>query len=107
MLCWLFGPGGHHGGFRSGLRGSIYGGCGGYSRGGTLLLLASIRDPNPAIFVQPKILYCSAVKQVSTDDCKLPLGREEFLVPWYPDSGADLALLTRGHLHFFAARNAN
>ncbi len=55
------------------------------------LLLASIRDPNPVIFMEPKILYRSAVEQVPIDDYELPLGRAEVLVP-----GADLTLLTWG-----------
>ncbi|KAH9071198.1 thiamine diphosphate-binding protein [Lactarius deliciosus] len=55
------------------------------------LLLASIRDPNPVIFMEPKVLYRSAVEQVPIDDFELPLGRAEVLVP-----GADLTLLTWG-----------
>ncbi|KAF8637356.1 hypothetical protein AX17_002855 [Amanita inopinata Kibby_2008] len=55
------------------------------------LLLASIRDPNPVIFMEPKILYRSAVEQVPVDDFELPLGKAETLVP-----GSDLTLLTWG-----------
>lgn len=55
------------------------------------LLLAAIRDPNPVIFMEPKILYRSAVEQVPIDDFALPLGRAEILVP-----GEDLTLLTWG-----------
>lgn len=55
------------------------------------LLLGSIRDPNPVIFMEPKILYRSAVEQVPVDDYELPLGQAEILVP-----GADLTLLTWG-----------
>ncbi|KAJ7074170.1 pyruvate dehydrogenase [Mycena amicta] len=55
------------------------------------LLLSSIRDPNPVIFMEPKILYRSAVEQVPMDDFTLPLGRAETLV-----SGSDLTLLTWG-----------
>ncbi|KAJ6490596.1 pyruvate dehydrogenase [Mycena vitilis] len=55
------------------------------------LLLAAIRDPNPVIFMEPKILYRSAVEQVPIDDFSLPLGRAETLV-----AGADLTLLTWG-----------
>ena len=55
------------------------------------LLLASIRDPNPVIFLEPKILYRSAIEQVPIDDFELPLGCAEVLVP-----GADLTLLTWG-----------
>ncbi|KAH7923481.1 pyruvate dehydrogenase [Leucogyrophana mollusca] len=55
------------------------------------LLLAAIRDPNPVIFMEPKILYRSAVEQVPIDDYTLPLGRAETLIP-----GADLTLLSWG-----------
>ncbi|KAJ7085727.1 pyruvate dehydrogenase [Mycena belliarum] len=55
------------------------------------LLLSAIRDPNPVIFMEPKILYRSAVEQVPIDDFALPLGRAETLV-----AGADLTLLSWG-----------
>jgi 2-oxoisovalerate dehydrogenase E1 component beta subunit len=55
------------------------------------LLLASIRDPNPVIFMEPKILYRSSVEQVPVDDFELPLGRAETLV-----SGSDLTLVSWG-----------
>ncbi|KAI0263364.1 pyruvate dehydrogenase [Gloeopeniophorella convolvens] len=55
------------------------------------LLLAAIRDPNPVIFMEPKVLYRSAVEQVPIDDYELPLGRAEVL-----RSGADLTLLAWG-----------
>jgi len=55
------------------------------------LLLASIRDPNPVIFMEPKILYRSSVEQVPLDDYQLPIGRAETLVP-----GSDLTLLSWG-----------
>ncbi|KAI0064536.1 pyruvate dehydrogenase [Artomyces pyxidatus] len=55
------------------------------------LLLASIRDPNPVIFMEPKILYRSAIEQVPIDDYEIPLGRAETLVP-----GSDLTLVTWG-----------
>ncbi|KAF7337990.1 Pyruvate dehydrogenase [Mycena venus] len=43
------------------------------------------------IFMEPKILYRSAIEQVPIDDFTLPLGRAETLV-----AGADLTLLTWG-----------
>eukprot|EP00164_Ancoracysta_twista_P012105 GFYU01018899.1.p1 GENE.GFYU01018899.1~~GFYU01018899.1.p1 ORF type:complete len:405 (+),score=109.41 GFYU01018899.1:77-1216(+) len=43
------------------------------------LLLASIRDPNPVIFLEPKWLYRSAVEEVPTDDYMLPLSKAEIL----------------------------
>ncbi|KAJ7583067.1 pyruvate dehydrogenase [Mycena floridula] len=55
------------------------------------LLLASIRDPNPVIFMEPKILYRSAVEQVPLDDYELPLGRAETIIP-----GSDLTLVSWG-----------
>ncbi|KIL69919.1 hypothetical protein M378DRAFT_157159 [Amanita muscaria Koide BX008] len=55
------------------------------------LLLASIRDPNPVIFMEPKILYRSAVEQVPIDDFELPLGKAQVL-----QSGSDLTVLTWG-----------
>ncbi|KAG7092809.1 2-oxoisovalerate dehydrogenase subunit beta 2, mitochondrial [Marasmius oreades] len=55
------------------------------------LLLASIRDPNPVVFMEPKVLYRSAVEQVPIDDYTLPLSRAEILVP-----GSDLTLLSWG-----------
>lgn len=55
------------------------------------LLLKSIRDPNPVIFMEPKILYRSAVEQVPVDDYELPLGKAEIL-----QKGSDLTLLTWG-----------
>ncbi|KAG5729884.1 hypothetical protein E4T56_gene1985 [Termitomyces sp. T112] len=55
------------------------------------LLLSSIRDPNPVIFMEPKILYRSAVEQVPIDDFELPLGEAEVLT-----TGSDLTLLTWG-----------
>ncbi|KAG2114584.1 uncharacterized protein F5147DRAFT_649771 [Suillus discolor] len=36
------------------------------------LLLSAIHDPNPVIFMEPKILYRSAVEQVPIDDFSLP-----------------------------------
>ncbi|KAL1917569.1 uncharacterized protein VTP21DRAFT_3962 [Calcarisporiella thermophila] len=43
------------------------------------LLLASIRDRNPVIFFEPKILYRAAVEQVPVGDYELPLGKAEVL----------------------------
>ncbi|KAJ3021702.1 hypothetical protein HKX48_007988 [Thoreauomyces humboldtii] len=43
------------------------------------LLLAAIRDPNPVIVMEPKILYRAAVEQVPEGDYTLPLGKAEIL----------------------------
>ncbi|KAN0061805.1 hypothetical protein ACQY0O_005798 [Thecaphora frezii] len=55
------------------------------------LLLASIRDPNPVIFLEPKVLYRSSVEQVPQDDYTLPLSQAEIIQP-----GTDLTLLSWG-----------
>lgn len=72
------------------------------------LLLGSIRDPNPVIFMEPKIFYRAqlvvspdalrvrpltsfvSVEQVPVDDYELPLGKAEVLVPGFGSHIADL-----------------
>ena len=39
------------------------------------LLLSCIRDRDPCIFFEPKILYRSAVEEVPVGDYELPLGK--------------------------------
>jgi 2-oxoisovalerate dehydrogenase E1 component beta subunit len=39
------------------------------------LLLSSIRDPNPVVFLEPKWLYRQAVEQVPVGDYEVPLGK--------------------------------
>ncbi len=54
------------------------------------LLLASIRDPDPVIFLEPKILYRSSVEDVPVGDFEIPLsvgrivreGTDVTLVGW-------------------------
>ncbi|CAE6423932.1 unnamed protein product [Rhizoctonia solani] len=55
------------------------------------LLLSAIRDPNPVIFLEPKILYRSSVEQVPVDDFEIPIGKAEVLT-----KGSDVTLLTYG-----------
>ncbi|KAI9189912.1 hypothetical protein H9P43_001345 [Blastocladiella emersonii ATCC 22665] len=43
------------------------------------LLLRAIREDNPVIFMEPKILYRAAVEQVPTGDYELPIGQAEVL----------------------------
>lgn len=38
------------------------------------LLLASIREPDPVIFLEPKILYRTSVEDVPDNDYVVPLG---------------------------------
>lgn len=55
------------------------------------LFLASVRDPNPVIFMEPKILYRAAVEHVPTQDFTLPLGKAEVL-----KQGKDLTIIGWG-----------
>ncbi|GAA5875451.1 hypothetical protein JCM16303_000628 [Sporobolomyces ruberrimus] len=55
------------------------------------LLLSAIRDPNPVLFLEPKILYRSSVEQVPVDDYELPLCSAEVL-----QEGKDLTIVSYG-----------
>jgi 2-oxoisovalerate dehydrogenase E1 component beta subunit len=39
------------------------------------LLLASIRDPNPVVFMEPKVLYRASVEDVPEGDYEVELGK--------------------------------
>ncbi|CAH7670886.1 Thiamin diphosphate-binding protein [Phakopsora pachyrhizi] len=53
------------------------------------LLLASIRDPNPILFLEPKALYRSSVEYVPTTDYTLDLSKAEVL-----QTGTDLTIIS-------------
>lgn len=55
------------------------------------LLLASIRDDNPVLFMEPKRLYRASVGEVPEDDYELPLGKAEVT-----KEGTDISLLAWG-----------
>lgn len=55
------------------------------------LLLSSIRDPNPVVFFEPKILYRSSVEHVPLSPYSLPLSSAEVLRP-----GSDLTIVSWG-----------
>ncbi|KAI8058908.1 thiamine diphosphate-binding protein [Gilbertella persicaria] len=55
------------------------------------LLLASIRDRNPVIFFEPKILYRAAVEEVPVGDYELPLGKAEVI-----KKGTDVTVIGYG-----------
>ncbi|OQV26113.1 2-oxoisovalerate dehydrogenase subunit beta, mitochondrial [Hypsibius exemplaris] len=55
------------------------------------LLLSCIRDKNPCIFFEPKILYRSAVEEVPNGDYEIPLGKAEIL-----RQGTDVTLVGYG-----------
>ena len=43
------------------------------------LLLACIRDPDPCVFFEPKVLYRLAAEEVPEGDYELPIGKAEVL----------------------------
>lgn len=55
------------------------------------LLLASIRDDNPVLFMEPKRLYRASVGEVPEEDYELPLGKAEVT-----KVGSDITLLAWG-----------
>jgi 2-oxoisovalerate dehydrogenase E1 component beta subunit len=55
------------------------------------LLTASIRDPNPVLFLEPKILYRSAQELVPVDDYELALAKADIL-----QTGTDLTIVSWG-----------
>lgn len=55
------------------------------------LLLACIRDPNPCIFLEPKVLYRAAEEEVPVCDYTLPLSKAEVL-----KEGNDITLVGYG-----------
>nr|XP_039270272.1 2-oxoisovalerate dehydrogenase subunit beta, mitochondrial-like [Styela clava] len=55
------------------------------------LLLACIQDPNPCIFLEPKVLYRSAEEEVPIGEFTLPLGKAEVLI-----EGSDVTLVGYG-----------
>ncbi|KXS18065.1 Thiamin diphosphate-binding protein [Gonapodya prolifera JEL478] len=55
------------------------------------LLLASIRDRNPVLFMEPKILYRAAVEHVPIEDYEVPLSKAEVL-----NEGKDITLVGYG-----------
>jgi 2-oxoisovalerate dehydrogenase E1 component beta subunit len=55
------------------------------------LLLASIRDDNPVLFMEPKRLYRASVSDVPEEDYTLPLGKADIV-----EQGSDITILAWG-----------
>ncbi|OQR94235.1 2-oxoisovalerate dehydrogenase subunit beta, mitochondrial precursor [Thraustotheca clavata] len=55
------------------------------------LLLASIRDPNPVVFFEPKALYRASVSEVPVGDFTIPLGQADIM-----RTGSDITLVGWG-----------
>lgn len=52
------------------------------------LLLASVREPDPVIFLEPKILYRTSVEDVPDGDYEVPLGTADVM-----RTGTDVTLV--------------
>lgn len=57
------------------------------------LLLASVREPDPVIFFEPKILYRTSVEDVPDGDYEVPLGVADVM-----REGTDVTLVRVGAL---------
>mmetsp|Transcript_36783 Transcript_36783/g.98722 ORF Transcript_36783/g.98722 Transcript_36783/m.98722 type:complete len:354 (+) Transcript_36783:102-1163(+) len=55
------------------------------------LLLASIRDPNPVVFLEPKALYRTSVEEVPDGDYEIALGKADVM-----RTGADVTVVGWG-----------
>jgi len=55
------------------------------------LLLASIREPDPVIFFEPKRLYRASVEEVPVEDYQLPIGKAEVI-----RQGSDITIVAWG-----------
>lgn len=55
------------------------------------LLLSCIRDPNPCIFFEPKILYRQAVEHVPIKDYEIEIGKAEIM-----EEGTDVTIVAWG-----------
>jgi 2-oxoisovalerate dehydrogenase E1 component beta subunit len=53
--------------------------------------LASIRNKNPVLFFEPKILYRIAEEEVPLEDYEIPLGKAEVI-----KEGSDLTIVAYG-----------
>lgn len=59
------------------------------------LLLSCIKDDNPCLFFEPKVLYRAAVEDVPDGHYELPLGKADILLPGrYCDPSRIPALIT-------------
>ncbi|GMR54055.1 hypothetical protein PMAYCL1PPCAC_24250, partial [Pristionchus mayeri] len=68
------------------------------------LLLSCIRDPDPCIFLEPKVLYRQAVEEVPSGDYTIPIGKAEVL-----KKGKDVTVVAWGtqvHVVIEAAKMA-
>lgn len=52
------------------------------------LLLASVREPDPVIFLEPKVLYRTSVEDVPDGDYEVPLGTADVM-----RTGTDVTLV--------------
>ncbi|KAL1109979.1 hypothetical protein AAG570_014088, partial [Ranatra chinensis] len=55
------------------------------------LLMSCIKDEDPCIFLEPKVLYRAAVEEVPTKEYSMPLGKADVIIP-----GKDVTLIGWG-----------
>lgn len=65
------------------------------------LLLSAIRDKNPVIFMEPKMLYRASVEYVPNEDYELPLGKAQVV-----QEGSDVTIVTYGTPVYIAVKAA-
>lgn len=56
------------------------------------LLLAAVRDPNPVLFLEPKVLYRAATEEVPTGDYEIPIGKARIV-----REGSDVTMVGYGN----------
>jgi 2-oxoisovalerate dehydrogenase E1 component beta subunit len=66
------------------------------------LLLSSIRDPDPVLFLEPKRIYRTLKEEVPEEDYTIPLGKAKVVRP-----GADVTVLAYGAMLHVCADAAN
>lgn len=63
------------------------------------LLLASVREPDPVIFLEPKVLYRTSVEDVPDGDYEVPLGTADVI-----RTGSDVTLVRTTLLNVYHLR---
>ena len=67
------------------------------------LLLSCIRDKDPCLFFEPKVLYRGATDDVPDGDYEIPIGKAEILVPGDKQS-RKLNIINYMHSHYHYQR---
>lgn len=65
------------------------------------LLLASVREPDPVIFLEPKVLYRTSVEDVPDGDYEVPLGMADVM-----RTGSDVTLVRTSLSNVYSLRGS-